>query len=177
MSDPDPRRLLETGVGDAALMQVATLGEGGSPTLCHVWFQASFGPDRLFFLSRSDRDHAVNIRKDPRVAGAIALDVPAGLGERVRGVTLTGLAREIPKIDRPDAAAAFVRRWPAAAEILAAPSPRPASLRANFDVPKPSRSALALAPRSRLYEIAVAQWVLFDEVNFPDEPKLTLPAG
>ena len=40
-----------------------------------------------------------------------------------------------------------------------------------------SRSALALAPRSRLYEIAVAQWVLFDEVNFPDRPKQTIPAG
>lgn len=150
----DPRRLLVDGVGAARLMQVATVGGTGFPSICQVWFRPEFEPDRLTFLSREDREHAVNLRNDPRVAVAIALEIPAGLGERVRGVTLSGLAREIPDDVLPDAAAGFVSRWPRAAAAL---------------------SRRAARVRSRLYEIAVVRWVLFDEVNFPDQPRVEIP--
>jgi hypothetical protein len=148
----DPRRLLVDGVGAATLMQVATVGDTGFPALCHVWFQAEFEPDRLTFLSREDREHVINLRNDPRVAASIALEVPSGLGSPVRGVTLSGLAQEIPGIALPDAAARFVTRWPRAAAAL-------------------DRARV----RSRLYEITVLRWVLFDEINFPDEPRIEIP--
>jgi hypothetical protein len=87
------------------------------------------------------------------VAASIALEVPAGLGEQVRGVSLSGLAREIPDTELPAAADAFIDRWPLAAAALR-PAPRPS---ANGRVPRPGGPALR--PRSRLYEITVAHWV------------------
>jgi hypothetical protein len=188
MPEVDPRRLLVDGVGAATLMQVATIGDGGAPAICQVWFSPGFEPDRLYFVSREDREHTINLRNDPRVAASIALEVPAGLGERVRGVTLTGLAREIPDADLPEAAAAFVSRWPQAADVLmpgtlpgtsggsgaASAAAPPAGHPHTPPVPRPARPALT--PRTRLYEIAVIRWVLFDEVNFPAQPRLTVPA-
>ena len=153
----DPRRLLVEGVAAAPLMQVATVDPHGFPALCHVWYRPDFTPDRLCFLSREDREHVLNLRHDPRVAASIALRVPDGLGERVRGVTLSGLAREIPEDELPAAATAFVARWPRAADAL-----RPGTA--------------VTGPRSRLYEIAVVRWVLFDEVNFPAQPRQSVPA-
>ena len=175
MPDADPRRLIVDGVHTAALMQVATIGDSGFPAICHVWFQPEFEPDRLYFLSREDREHAINIRCDPRVAGSIALEVPTGLGERVRGVTLTGLAREVPEADLPAAAVAFIARWPRAADLLA-PAHAAAASTAETALPVPRPAGPCLAPRCRLYEITVVRWVLFDEVNFPSQPRLTLRA-
>jgi hypothetical protein len=173
MPEADPRRLIVDGVAAASLMQVATIDENGFPAICQVWFAPGFEPDRLSFLSREDREHAVNIRKDPRVAASIALEVPAGLGERVRGVSLSGLAREVPEADLPAATAAFVARWPRAAAALAPPE-RPARVGGALPVPRPTPPSLT--PRSRLYEIAVVRWILFDEVNFPGQPRLSVPA-
>jgi uncharacterized protein YhbP (UPF0306 family) len=172
MPDADPRQLIVDGVAAAALMQVATIGDSGFPAICHVWFQPEFEPDRLYFLSREDREHAINIRCDPRVAGSVALEVPTGLGERVRGVTLTGLAREVPEADLPEAAVAFVARWPRAATLL--PHARAELEPPTRTPPVPRPAAPCLAPRSRLYEITVVRWVLFDEVNFPSQPRLTV---
>jgi len=172
--EADPRPLLVEGVRAAALMQVATLGDGGFPAICHVWYQPEFEPDRLYFLSREDREHTINLRRDPRVAASIALEVPPGLGGRVRGVTLNGLAREIPDADLPAAAAAFIARWPRAAAALSPLSPRPEISPAAPPVPRPGGPPRT--PRSRLYEIAVSRWVLFDEVNFPAQPRLTILA-
>jgi hypothetical protein len=174
--DPDPRQLIVDGVAMAALMQVATIGDRGFPAICQVWFQPEFEPDRLYFLSREDREHAVNIRCDPRVAASMSLEVPAGLGERVRGVTLTGLAREVPEADLPDAAIAFIARWPRAAAALM-PQGRPVTpTSATAGPPVPRPAGPCLTPRSRLYEITVVRWVLFDEVNFPSQPRLTVRA-
>jgi uncharacterized protein YhbP (UPF0306 family) len=187
MPEADPRRLLVDGVGAASLMQVATIDENGFPAICQVWFMPGFEPDRMSFLSREDREHATNIRNDPRVAASIALEVPAGLGDRVRGVSLSGLAREIPEADQPAAAAEFVARWPRAAAALG-PLDRSADPRVRLphhraDRPAAGGSSLVprpqgppTPPRSRLYEITVARWVLFDEVNFPAQPRLTVPA-
>jgi hypothetical protein len=173
MPEPDPRRLLVDGVAAASLMQVATLDETGAPAICQVWFLPGFEPDRLSFLSREDREHAINLRTDPRVAASISLQVPAGLGERVRGVSLSGVARVIPEAELPAATAAFVARWPRAAAALRPPD-RPPAVPGAPPVPRPTGPALI--PRSRLYEISVARWVLFDEVNFPAQPRLTVPA-
>jgi nitroimidazol reductase NimA-like FMN-containing flavoprotein (pyridoxamine 5'-phosphate oxidase superfamily) len=155
MSKSQERALLENGVSESKIMQVATIDRTGIPTVCHVWFTVSFEPDRLYFISRRDRHHAVNIRNDPRVAAGIVLEAPTELGDKVRGVTLTGTARELAPPD-PTVAAQFLARWPGAAPALD-------QARANVS-----------STFSRLYEIAVTGWTLFDEVNFPDQPKITL---
>jgi hypothetical protein len=158
MSTSRQREILEAGVMDAALMQVATLAESGFPAVCNVWFRVIFRPDRLYFISRTDRNHSVNIRNDSRVAAGITLEVPGGLGGRVRGVTLTGNARQVPRDVFPEIAEDFIARWPRAVEALTPVTADPEST------------------PSRLYEIAVVDWVLFDEVNFPEQPRISVAA-
>jgi hypothetical protein len=156
MANSSPRHVLESGVAQARVMQVATLMESGAAVTCQVWFQANFQPDRLYFISRRDRQHSINIRRDARVSAGVPFDVPQELGDRVRGVTLTGNAREVPQVLFPVIAQGFIRRWPRAVEALTPRTADPAST------------------PSRLYEIAVLDWVLFDEMHFPAQPRVVL---
>jgi hypothetical protein len=152
----DARQLLEDYVTLGKLMQLATLGRDGSPILCNVWYDPHFAPDLLRFISRPDRQHSINLRTDPRIAGSIVAVPLDSLGQKVRGVTFTGAARELDRVGIEDEIRQFIGRWPAAtinAESLA-------------------RDATA----SRLYEIAVDEWILFDEVNFPDNPRQRVDA-
>jgi len=152
------RALLRAYVEAGKLTQVATLGPDGSPSLCNVWYDAHFMPDVLRFISRHDRHHCQNIRRDPRVGGSIiAIDLD-GLGQVARGVTYTGQARELPRSGIAHQLGAFLARWPAAAGAI--------------DADRLSRGETP----TRLYEIAVSEWVLFDEGNFPDQPRQVIEA-
>ena len=82
-----------------------------------------------------------------------------GLGQTVRGFTFTGVARELPTWGVEGEVAAFVARWPRAEAIL-----------------NPEKLARGEIP-TRLYEVAVAEWVLFDEANFPDRPRRVIEAA
>ncbi len=138
-------------------MQVASVSGTGDPAMCHVWYHARFGPDRLYFISRRDREHSVNIRNDERVAGGIVAIPLTGLGQTVRGVTFKGRARELGA-DASAELQSFLERWPQA------------------------RSAITLErvagddTHSRLYEIRVSQWVLFDEETYPESPRCEVRA-
>lgn len=150
------RQLLEEYVAHGKLMQVATLDAQSVPALCHVWYRPAFQPDRLYFISRWDRDHSVNIRRDGRVAGGIVAIPLDGLGQKVRGVTFKGTAVERPREGIDEELDAFLARWPAARGILTA-------------------QTLARGERpSRLYRITVSEWTLFDEVHYQDQPRRVL---
>jgi uncharacterized protein YhbP (UPF0306 family) len=153
------RNVLEDYVRDGQLMQVATLtSPDAGPGLCSVWYDAHFGPDLLRFISRHDRHHSHAIRADPRVAGAIVAIPLTGLGQVARGVTFTGHAHELPVVGIDRQIGDFCRRWP-----NAQPAIDPAKLAAG-EIP------------SRLYEIRVTEWVLFDEENFSQQPRQVIPA-
>lgn len=157
---PTERELLEEYVAAGSLMQVATLDAGGRPEVCNVWYDPHLGDrDVLRFISRHDRNHSGNIRIRPDVAGSIVAIALEGLGQTVaRAVTFKGTARQLPT-DGVDAEAnAFLARWPAAHDAI-----------------DPGRLARGDTP-SRLYEITVTEWVLFDEANFPDQPRRPIPA-
>lgn len=141
------RKILEAYVASGTLMQVATISRSGDPAVCHVWYDYSFRPDRLRFMSRNDRDHSQNIRLNGRTAGGIVAIELTGLGQSVRGLTFKGTASELSPAECDDEAASFIRRWPAA------------------------ESSLTRTSSSRLYEVRVSEWVLFDEENFPSEPR------
>jgi len=129
------------------LAQVATLDKTGTPAVCNVWYDFTIEPDRLVFMSRRDRDHSENIRNNARVAGSIVAIPFEGLGDRVQGLTFKGNASELDPSDHPETAHHFIDRWSNARPPLTSPG------------------------QMRLYEIAVTEWQLFDEVNFPEEPK------
>ncbi len=149
----DERAILEEYVSGGKLMQLSTIDESGGPRVCSVWYIVEFRPDRLWFLSRQDREHSRNIRRNPLVAGAI-IDIPVReLGQVARGVSFSGHARELPGTGVDDRARAFAARWPRAAPVVAA-------------MPEGA---------SRLYEIAVDEWVLFDEENYRGDPRRVIP--
>lgn len=153
----EARDILEEYVRSGKLMQVATISGTGQPAVCHVWYHVQFRPDRLYFISRREREHSANIMQDRRVAGGIVTIPLTALGQTVRGVTFKGRARELA------AGAAleleqFLNRWPHAREAI------------SVESVETNRTP------SRLYEIQVSEWVLFDEKMFPSEPRRTLPA-
>nr|WP_276514758.1 pyridoxamine 5'-phosphate oxidase family protein [Nocardia transvalensis] len=141
--------MLEAYVAEAKLMQLSTVCGDGTPAVCSVWYVPTFRPDRLRFVSRTDREHSRNIRRTPAVAGGILDKPPVELGLTGRGVSFAGRAVELPGTGIEAEKEAFAARWPRAAGLLAA---------------MPDAA-------SRLYEVAVERWVLFDEENFPGSPR------
>lgn len=154
----EARNLLEDYVRSAKVIQLATLDADGAPVVCNLWFASAFGPDRLWFMSRPNREHCANLRSDPRVAGAILAIELSGIEQDVRGVTFVGQARELPTTGIDEQIAGYVGRWPEVADALA-----------------PEALAADLTPH-RLYEIAVSRWVLFDEEYYPDQPRQPVKA-
>ncbi|MBI3687138.1 MAG: pyridoxamine 5'-phosphate oxidase family protein [Actinobacteria bacterium] len=155
---PNARELLEQYVANGKLMQLATLRTDGSPAICNVWYDVHFAPDLLRFISRYDRNHSADIRSDERVAGSIVAIELEALGQVVRGVTFLGTAREMATVDVEFAISAFIERWPASAEAI-----DPGKL-ANGETP------------TRLYEVVIDEWILFDESNFPSQPRRKIKA-
>jgi hypothetical protein len=139
-------------------MQVSSLAPDGSPALCHVWYSYKFHPDRLFFISRKDRVHSTNIRNDPRVAGGIVAIPLTELGQTVRGVTFKGLASQLGQESKTEVED-FLERWPKATTAI------------TFD------RLVAGETMTRLYQILVTEWLLFDEQNFPSAPRRLVPVG
>lgn len=147
----DARKILEEYVSAGKLMQVSSVSDTGFPAVCHVWYLAQFRPDALYFISRRDREHSANIRRNERVAGGIVTIPLTGLGQKVTGVTFTGRARELGA-DARDQAERFTARWPNARIATAGGDDGSA----------------------RLYEIRVDEWILFDETSFPESPRRDL---
>jgi uncharacterized protein YhbP (UPF0306 family) len=148
------RALLVTEVQAGKAMQLATLGPDGAPVVCNLWFASSFEPDRLYFISRPSRAHCENVRRDPRVGGAvlaIQLDDPGSTA--ARGVQFTGRAVELPTTGIGEQIAIYARRWPATANAI--------------DPVRLERGET----HHRVYEIAVTDWVLYDEANFGRDPR------
>lgn len=156
---PNERALLEQYVQVGKLMQLASVSSDGAPTVCNVWYDVHFSPDVLRFISRYDRQHSQNIRVDSRVAGGIIATPLEELGQTVRGVTFTGSARELPTCGIDGEIAAFVARWPRAEGSL-----HPGKLAAGEIA-------------TRLYEVTIGEWVLFDEENFPEQPRQVIKAA
>lgn len=147
----EARQILESYVSRGRLTQIATVDAASNPAVCNVWYDYGFAPDTISFMSRHDRDHSKNIRDSERVAGAIVAIKLDALGQKVQGVTFKGVARELDPASFSKEVAKFIQRWPAA------------------------EPALTPGGVSRLYEIAITEWVLFDELNFPDAPRQVLP--
>ena len=153
----DARALLLDEVRAGKAMQLATLGADGAPAVCNLWFAASFEPDRLLFISRPSRAHCENLRRDPRVAGAvlaIQLDDPGSTA--ARGVQFTGNAVELPTTGIDTQIAVYAGRWPATANAI-----------------DPGRLERGEA-HHRVYQIDVTEWVLYYEANFGKDPRQTV---
>jgi uncharacterized protein YhbP (UPF0306 family) len=154
----DARALLLGEVQAGKAMQLATLGPDGAPVVCNLWFAFSFEPDRLFFISRPNRAHCENLRRDPRVAGAVlAIQLEDPGSTAARGVQFAGTAVELPTTGIDEQIAIYAGRWPATANAI-----------------EPGRLERGEA-HHRVYQIDVTEWVLYDEANFGKDPRQPVP--
>lgn len=154
---PSVRALVESYLDEAKLLQVATESRG-QPWLANVWF-ARDADLNLFFISRKDRRHCQELRDHPQVAGAVVQHPLEGLGQKVRGITFQGVAEEVGILGLRDAYAQYKKRWPQVEK------------HAGLD------ALLKNAIATRFYKITPSLIVLFDEVNFPEQPRQELHLG
>jgi uncharacterized protein YhbP (UPF0306 family) len=154
-NDVDERRLLQQHLLRGALLHLATCSSD-QPWTANCWYAADDDLS-LIFLSRTSRRHSTEILANPRVAAGI-VDIPAveGLGQKVQCVTVQGIAEIVPADTLAGAYGVFRSRWPAVGEV------------ASFE------SVLAQASDFALWRIRPVKFVLFDEVNFPAEPRREL---
>lgn len=131
----------------AILMQVATC-KGEQPWCATVYF-AHDNRNNLYWVSMSDARHSQEISKNAKVAGAIVL--PHNYGGVVRGLQFQGTAKAL--IDDDDIrkySAAYSERFGRASladDIISGKNPY------------------------YLYQIKPEQFVLFDTLHFPEEPR------
>lgn len=136
---------------EAKLMQIATAKEN-QPWACTVYF--GFDNDlNLYWVSKPTRRHSEEITTNEKVAGAIVL--PHTPGDKVRGVQFQGEAEKLTKTPTLDVGLDhYSKKVPLSEERIE-------KIKLGED-------------NHNCYKITPNLVVLFDEVNFPDDPRQEL---
>lgn len=155
---PTPEKieqLIRDYLKDATLMQVATC-VNNQPWVAHVWY--SYDKElNLYFISRNDRRHSQEIQTQEKVAGGIVKPPFEGLGQKVRGLTFQGVAKELGNAPLNEAFNYYKSRW---RQVIS-----------HVTV----EAIIHDSTKVRLYKIIPSLYVLFDEINFPEQPRQELP--
>lgn len=143
-----PREAAEKYMDEGRLMQLGTLHGKDQPRVNTVYYVTSADYRNVYWLSEPDRQHSVDLRKNPRVAGAVAIkaDLP------VIGLQFTGVAGEV--IDHTEIKTA-VDRYNAKYDNSAG---------AFYD------RVLRGKNKHRLYRMSITRLELFDEIHFGNDP-------
>jgi len=114
---PRPPPLLRELLREQSVFCLASVSRAGA--WCAPLFFASLdGGRHLVFVSDPASRHSRELGRDRRAAAAVWL--ANGRAEEIRGVQMTGQVRELAGRDSRRARAAFLRRHPQAAPVLAA---------------------------------------------------------
>lgn len=150
----DVKELIIDYLKEAKLMSLATCNKD-KPWAATVWFAFD---DRLnlYFISQNFRRHVAEIKSNPSVAGTIAKP-HKDLGAKVTGVQFEGNANEVSILELPKIFKLFVKRFPNA--------------KANI---KSVKNIIENTIKTRFYKIKPVRYVLFDEINFPKNPRQEL---
>lgn len=143
-------RLLKEYLNEAKLMQVAT-SNGNKPWVASVWYVHDNNLN-LYWISRKARRHSIELGKNPNVAGAIVKPHTIGSGQKVRGVQFEGTARPCNAVELIKAYKLYTGKYRRAEKI-------------------PAKELLSKAVKYTYYKITPKSFVLFDEVNFPKDPR------
>lgn len=150
----DLKKLIDEYLKEAKLMQLAT-AKDNQPWVASVWY-AHDDNFTLYFISKHHRRHSGELKDNSKVAGAIV--VPhEDLGVKVKGIQFEGEASEVSLVELPKAFELYLKRFPKATDYL-----------------KSIQDIIADMTDHRLYKIKPSKIVLFDEVNFPDDPRQEL---
>lgn len=141
------RKLIEEYLQNARMMQVAT-AKDNQPWACTVYFAVDENLN-LYWISKTSRRHSEEIRNNEKVAGTIVL--PHTPGDDVRGIQFQGVAKELSGEEAVTAMKCYAQRYGMNQDRVNA-------IVENKDGHVP-------------YRITPNMYVLFDEVNFPDNSR------
>lgn len=149
----DIRELVISYLREAKLMTLATV-RNNKPWVASAWYVHDENLN-LYFISRKNRRHSLELKENPNVAGTITIPHTKGSGEKVRGLQYEGIVKETNGKILKKAREIYFRKYPNAEKI-------PLS---RFFIP----TFIAT-----FYIISPSVIVLFDEINFPKNPRQEL---
>ncbi len=139
--------LIKKYLASAKMMQLATSNKD-QPWACTVYFAFDQSLN-LYWISTPGRRHSKEISNNPKVAGVIVL--PHTPGDKARGLQFQGTAEEITEPTKIKSMAKFYEDRYAhpglATEIISGENPH------------------------HLYQVKPELFALFDEENYPDNPR------
>lgn len=142
------RKLIEDYLKETKMLQVAT-SKDNQPWACTIYF-AYDEKLNLYWISKPSRRHSEEIRNNDKVAGVIVL--PHTPGEDVRGIQFQGFAKELTdKSEAKQGMKYYAKRY----------GMKPERVNAILDG----------IDGHVCYKINPSLYVLFDETNFPDDPR------
>jgi uncharacterized protein YhbP (UPF0306 family) len=144
---PDVKQLIVDYLKEATLMQLAT-SVNAQPWVCNVWFAADEELN-IYWLSIKDRRHSKEVLQNNKVAGTVALPIFKPV-DKPRCVQFQGVASVLTdQKDIDKAISVYADRIFTREKIK------------EFFATKPYA----------FYKIKPSLFVLFDSVNFPDDPR------
>lgn len=141
-----PENYIVKYLDEVQLMHLASCSDN-QPWVVNVYF-ASDNRHNIYWTSQSTRRHSREIAENPKVAASIHL--PYQPGAPGRGVQVQGTARAVPKEEVEQLFQAYAEKFNAHAML-----------------PKLLDD---LSPHT-LYQMKTESFVLWDEQNFPNEPR------
>lgn len=130
----------------AQLMHLGTT-HGGKPWVTPVYFAADIELN-LYWLSRRNRRHSIEIGNNSHVGGSIV--IPVNYGEKVRGLQFEGEARQLDGQDADAGRNIYSSKfWIVEDRVM---------------------SAIEGGDPQVCYQIRPSKFMLYDEVNFPQSP-------
>lgn len=142
------KNLIEDYLKKATLMQVAT-SRNHQPWACSVYFAYDESMN-LYWISKADRRHSKEIRNNKKVAGTIVL--PHKSGDKVRGLQFQGVSKELSnKTEVKSALKYYSKRFKLSSERV--------------------KAIIENTDGHVCYSIKPSLFVLFDEVNYPTDPR------
>lgn len=133
---------------EAKMLQVATV-KNNQPWVCTVYF-AHDEQLNLYWLSKPNTRHSQEIKQNEKVAGTIVL--PQNPGDKIRGLQLQGVAKELHNQEEVRAGMKYY------AQRFGMNEERVEAIINNTD-------------GHFCYKITPNLFVLFDTLNFPDNPR------
>ena len=144
-------KLIKEYLQQAKMMQLATVSNG-KPWVCNVWFAADKNLN-IYWFSATNRRHSVETSKDKHIAAAICLSQTPK--DTPRGIQLEGTAELITK---PTEVAIATKLY----------------VGRIFSLKQIKQFMSFIESPHRFYKIKPTSIVLFDKVNYPDEPRQEL---
>lgn len=136
---------------ESSVMQVATL-DSMLPWICSVWYAAD-EDFNLYFISKDWREHSRHIEINSNVACAITKGFTEGPGQKVQGVQIRGKAHRAKLRELPHAYKTYSSKWPQLLKV------------GTLEAFKGKTAG------TEMFVVVPEKVILFDEVNFPEEPR------